>query len=70
MDNKHWLCSELKRMREEAGYSASALASFTQTTEQNIYSFEQGRTYPSLKIIEKWLNFLGYEMDIHKIDPI
>ena len=61
---KDWIRTEFKLIRKEAGVSAKTLASRTGTGMNTIYNFENGRTNPALKTFEKWLNELGYELEI------
>ena len=59
-----WMRVEFKLIREEAGLSIEALASLTNSGASTIRNFEEGRTSPSVKTFEKWLNELGHELEI------
>lgn len=61
---KDWMRVEFKLIREEAGLSIEALASLTNSGASTIRNFEEGRTSPSVKTFEKWLNELGHELEI------
>ena len=59
-----WMRVEFKLIREEAGLSVEALAALTKSGATTIHNFEKGRTSPSVKTLERWLNGLGYELEI------
>ena len=59
-----WMRIEFKLIREEAGLSVEALAALTKSGASTIRNFEEGRTSPSVKTFERWLNELGHELDI------
>ena len=61
---KDCIRTELRLIRKEAGGSVKTLASRTGTGMNTIYNFENGRTNPALETFEKWLNELGYELEI------
>ena len=59
-----WMRIEFKLIREEAGLSVEALAALTKSGASTIRNFEEGRTSPSVKTFERWLNELGHEIDM------
>ena len=59
-----WMRIEFKLIREEAGLSVEALAALTKSGASTIRNFEEGRTSPSVKTFERWLNELGHELDM------
>ena len=62
---KYWLAIEFKALRMESKLSQRALAGLTGTGVNTIHNFEEGKSSPSIKTVERWLNELGYEIDIH-----
>jgi transcriptional regulator with XRE-family HTH domain len=62
---KDWMQVEFKALRIESKLSQKALAGLTGTAPNTIHNFEEGKSSPSIKTVEKWLNELGYEIDIH-----
>ena len=59
-----WMRIEFKLIREEAGLSVEALAALTKSGASTIRNFEEGRTSPSVKTFERWLNELGHELEM------
>ena len=59
-----WMRVEFKLIREEAGLSVEALAALTKSGASTIRNFEEGRTSPSVKTFERWLNELGHELEM------
>jgi len=62
---KDWMRVEFKALRMESKLSQKALAGLTGTGANTIYNFEEGKSSPSIKTVEKWLDELGYEIDMH-----
>lgn len=53
----------LKELRIESGLSQIELANMIQTTNDSIYSWEKGRSQPSIEAIRKLCSALGVSSD-------
>tara|TARA_R100000808_G_scaffold20688_1_gene44717 strand:- start:2656 stop:2862 length:207 start_codon:yes stop_codon:yes gene_type:complete len=64
-NNTHWLATEIRRIRLERGLSQITLANMANVESSALGSFELGRTQMQLAGIERVLDALDYEIDIH-----
>lgn len=54
---------KLKEVRTERGYTQRQLASAIKTTDDSIYSWEKGRSQPSLEMLRALSKYLGVTTD-------
>jgi len=54
---------KLKEIRTEKGYTQKQLAEAIKTTDDSIYSWEKGRSQPSLETLRALSKFLGVTTD-------
>ena len=54
---------KLKEVRTEKGYTQKQLASAIKTTDDSIYSWEKGRSQPSLEMLRALSKFLEVSTD-------
>lgn len=64
-NDPHWLATEIRRIRLERGLSQMELASMADVRASALGYFETGRTQMQLAGIERVLDALDYEIDIH-----
>ena len=66
MVNPHWIRAELIAIRKSQKLSRLRLAEMSGTSATTLRGFEAGKNSPSIHMLEKWLDALGYELDIHQ----
>jgi transcriptional regulator with XRE-family HTH domain len=65
MSEPHWIAKEIIRLRAERGWSQLTLASLADTTPATLGNFETGKGNMHLVRVDRVLEALGYEIDIH-----
>ena len=68
-ERKHWLSSEVKHLRIEKKMSRTTLAICSGVSKGTISYFENGKGDITICNLERLLEALGYEIDIHKLPP-
>ena len=61
-----WLRQEFIAIRKSKNLSKAKLAKISKTSQTTLYGFETGKNSPTIQTLEKWLDALGYELDIHQ----
>ena len=61
-----WIRTEFINLRQQQGISQRELSLLAKTSINTVYNFETKRSNPRLDNLCKWLDVLGYEIDIHK----
>jgi transcriptional regulator with XRE-family HTH domain len=65
--NAHWLGVEIRAIREERNISQTQLARLSNTSFQTVANLELGKSGTSIRLTERIITVLGYELDIHPI---
>lgn len=66
MANPDWIRAEVIAIRKSQKLSRLKVAKMSGTSATTLRGFEAGKNSPSIHILEKWLDALGYELDIHQ----
>tara|TARA_Y100000592_G_scaffold4230_1_gene6150 strand:+ start:195 stop:395 length:201 start_codon:yes stop_codon:yes gene_type:complete len=61
-----WIRKEFITLRTQQGITQKELSNRAKTGINTVYNFETKRSNPRLDNLCKWLDVLGYEIDIHK----
>ena len=56
--------AEIERIRKEQGLSRRALAALAETQHTTLRRFERSGARASIKMLERYANALGYEVDL------
>ena len=65
---KHWIALECKAMRIQKGMSIMHVALSAEIHPNTLQNYEAGGSSMKIESIERVLNVLGYEMDVHLIE--
>jgi len=67
-ENKHWLCTVLKEIRLSKNLTQKQLSKITNVHVNTILRIEKGKINVSFLTLEKILESLEHEIEIHSID--
>ena len=62
MDNT-FIPERLKELRKERGLTQKQLAEVLETTDDSIFSWEKGRSQPSIETLQKICNYFNVSAD-------
>jgi transcriptional regulator with XRE-family HTH domain len=64
----HWTKKLINELRREKGWTLEALAVESDVPRQTIQNVELGESTPSVEIVDKLLEAMGYELEALKMD--
>lgn len=68
MPDANTVATVLRNRREALGMSQRLLAERLETVQSHVSDLERGAHYPSWRVLDKWADALGFNVDVRLVD--